>query len=283
MVVNLKKIAKLREVNLRKVGAYLFLVAVLLALYAPIFLVIVYSFTDANGLQWKGFSLELYNRLFVTNVAVKRAIFNTLIIALASSLIATLIGTMTAIGVNVMRKTPKTIFLGINQIPVINADIVVGISLMLLFVSMGLPEGFLTLIIAHSVICTPYVVLSVLPRLMMINSNTYDAALDLGATPTQALYKVLFPQLTLGMRNGFLLAFTLSLDDFVVSKFNNGGIDTISTYIYNRLRVKGMDPTFRALSAIIFLLVLVFLVAYNISSTKRRKYSRKIVNLQAKG
>ncbi len=264
----------------RKIVAHSYIWLILLLLYAPIFLVIFFSFTNANSLQWTGFSMELYERLFVTNTAIRQAILNTLIIAIVASIISTMLGTITAVGINAMRKTPRAIMLGVNQIPIINADIVVGISLMLLFVTIGLPEGYLTIILAHTVICTPYVILSVLPRLMQLDPNVYNAALDLGATPALAMRKIIMPQLKSGIRNGFLLAFTLSLDDFVITKFNNGGVDTISTYIYNRLRVKGLDPTFRALSTIIFVVVLITLIIFNFSSAKNKKNPKKILNLQ---
>ena len=214
----------------------------LLLLYAPIFIIMIYSFTEAKVLgNWTGFSTKLYSSLFVagTHHSLTNALVNTLSIALIAATVSSFV----------------------NNIPILNGDIIIGISLFLLFVSLGIPQGYTTVVLAHITFCTPYVVLSVLPRLKQMNPNIYEAALDLGATPMQALRKVIVPEILPGMISGFMLAVTLSIDDFAVTVFTigNEGLETLSTYIYADARKGGLTPELRPLSTIIFVLVLVLL------------------------
>ena len=206
-------------------------------LYTPIVMIIVFSFTKSKVLgNWTGFSIDLYKNLFSGNsgIGLNSAIINTIIIALIAAFFATLLGTLSAIGIYNMRQRERNILLFTNNIPMINPDIITGVSLFFLFVALGVTQGMATIIIAHIVFCTPYVVLSVMPRLTKMNPNIYEAALDLGATPFQALRKVLIPELLPGMISGFILSITLSIDDFGVTYFTkgSGGIETLSTFIY---------------------------------------------------
>ncbi len=252
-----------------------YLAFLLILLYAPIAIIIIFSFTEAKVLgNWTGFSFKLYQSLFQpgTHHSLSHALWNTLIIGLTAATASTLLGTMAAIGIyNLRPRARKTIQL-VNSIPVLNPDIITAVSLFLLFVSLGISGGYTTVILAHISFCTPYVVLSVLPRLQQMNENLYEAALDLGATPWLALRKVLIPELRPGMISGFLLAFTLSIDDFVVTLFTigNEGLETLSTYIYADARKGGLTPELRPLSAIIFVVVLVLLLMINRRAAKKQ-------------
>ena len=219
--------------------AYLWLI--LAVLYAPIIFIAIFSFTDAKSLgNWTGFTLDLYSSLFSGATSASRnlmeALKNTLLIALIASFVSTLLGTLAAIGIYNMRGRKKKAMEFLNDIPMLNPDIITGVSLFLLFVFLHFSKGYLSVILAHITFCTPYVVLNVMPKLSQMNPNIYEAALDLGATPHQALWKVLIPQLRPGMITGFILAFTMSLDDFAVTYFTSGssGLETLSTYIYAR-------------------------------------------------
>lgn len=248
----------------------------LLLMYLPMFLLMVLSFTEAKAFgDWTGFSLALYADLF-QNEAILRALGNTLFIGFTAAAVATIFGTIAAIGIYNMKRVPKAIFSGVNQVTVLNADIVTAAALLLFFVSLGIPAGYGTLLIAHIVICTPYVVLSVLPKIGTLNPNLYEAALDLGATPTKALFKVFIPQLIPSMISGFVLSLTLSMDDFVISNYNNGDIDTLSTFVYKDAARAGLTPSLRALSTIIFVAVLVILLCIN-------AYSRRAARKQQEG
>jgi spermidine/putrescine transport system permease protein len=247
----------------------------LVMLYAPILIVVIFSFTEAKVLgNWTGFSLKLYTSLFRVGVhhSLTSALWNTLIIGLISAFASTMLGTMAAIGINNLRPRQQRVVQLVNTIPILNPDIITAISLFLLFVSLGLTQGYTTVILAHITFCTPYVVLSVLPRLRRMDSNLYEAALDLGATPFLALRKILLPELRPGMISGFVLAFTLSIDDFVVTLFTigNEGLETLSTYIYADARRGGLTPELRPLSAIIFITVLVLLIVINQRAVKKK-------------
>jgi spermidine/putrescine transport system permease protein len=247
----------------------------LVMLYAPILIIIIFSFTEAKVLgNWTGFSFKLYSSLFHVGVhhSLVNALWNTLIIGLVASFVSMLLGTIAAIGIfNLKPRARKTVQL-VNNIPILNPDIITAISLFLLFVSLGISQGYITVILAHISFCTPYVVLSVYPRLLRMNENLYEAALDLGATPFYALRKILLPELRPGMISGFILAFTLSIDDFVVTLFTigNEGLETLSTYIYADARKGGLTPELRPLSAIIFITVLILLLAINQRAAKKR-------------
>ena len=256
--------------------AYLWLI--LAVLYAPIIFIAIFSFTDAKSLgNWTGFTLELYSSLFSGATSASRnlmeALKNTLLIALIASFVSTLLGTLAAIGIYNMRGRKKKAMEFLNDIPMLNPDIITGVSLFLLFVFLHFSKGYLSVILAHITFCTPYVVLNVMPKLSQMNPNIYEAALDLGATPHQALWKVLIPQLRPGMITGFILAFTMSLDDFAVTYFTSGssGLETLSTYIYADVRKGGLTPELKPMMTIIFLVILVVLLAVNIRASKKAK------------
>jgi spermidine/putrescine transport system permease protein len=254
-------------------GSYLGMLLVLL--YAPILIIIIFSFTEAKVLgNWTGFSMKLYTSIFQGGIhhSLTNALWNTLIIGLIAAFVSTILGTMAAIGFYNLQPRPQKVFQLINTIPILNPDIITAISLFLLFISLGISQGYTTVILAHITFCTPYVVLSVLPRLRRMNDNLYEAALDLGASPFYALRKILLPELKPGMISGFILAFTLSIDDFVVTLFTigNEGLETLSTYIYADARKGGLTPELRPLSAIIFITVLVLLLVINQKTAKKK-------------
>jgi ABC-type spermidine/putrescine transport system, permease component II len=263
-----------------KILARGYLWLLLLMLYAPIIIIMIFSFTESKVLgNWTGFSTKLYTSLLTsgTHHSLINALFNTLTIALIAATASTLLGSIAAIGIfNLRSRTQKAIGF-VNSIPILNGDIITGISLFLLFVSLGISQGYTTVVLAHITFCTPYVVLSVLPRLKQMNPNLYEAALDLGATPMQALRKVIFPEIRPGMISGFILAITLSIDDFVVTVFTigNEGLETLSTYIYTDARKGGLTPELRPLSTIIFITVLVLLIVINKRAEKQRKRQEK--------
>ena len=250
----------------------------LIVLYAPIVFIAIFSFTESKVLgNWTGFSTKLYSNLFTGDMqgtgSLMQAIENTLIIALISSCVATVLGTIAAIGIHNMRGKSKQAITFLNNIPMLNPDIITGVSLFLLFVFLHISQGYVTVVLAHITFCTPYVVLSVLPKLTQMNPNIYEAALDLGATPFQALRKVLLPMLKPGMISGFILAFTMSLDDFAVTFFTRGtiGLDTLSTYIYTDARKGGLTPELRPLITLMFVGVLVLLIVINIRKIRNAR------------
>ena len=267
---------RLVVMNAKKLFAKGYLWLLLALLYTPILIIAIFSFTETKVLgNWTGFSLKLYTNLFsggMSNSLVS-AIKNTIVIALAASTLATVLGSIAAIGIFNMRSKSRKAISFLNNIPLINPDIITGISLFLLFVWLGVSQGYTTVILAHVVFCTPYVVLSVMPRLTSMNPNIYEAALDLGATPFQALRKVIIPEIKPGIISGFILSFTLSIDDFAVSLFTKGniGLETLSTYIYSDARKGGLTPELRPLSTIIFVTVLVLLLVINRRSEKQAK------------
>jgi len=232
-------------------------------LYAPIVTLIILSFNDSRTrAKWGGFTFKWYSSLF-RNEEIMAALFNTLSIALISASVATLIGTIACVAIMRMKKTSRTVVIGVTNIPMLNAEIVTGISLMLLFISLGIRFGYGTILLAHITFNIPYVILCILPKMRQLNLSTYEAALDLGAGPLYSFYKVVLPDLMPGIVAGFLLAFTMSLDDFIITHFTKGpGIDTLSTKIYSEVK-KGIKPEMYALSTIIFISVLVLLWLVN--------------------
>ncbi len=272
-----------KTARLRSIFANTYLWLLLIVLYAPIVLIIIFSFTKSKVLgNWTGFTFQLYENLFtgydrVAQVHVDpnlyHSIFYTVVIALLAATIATLLGTLAAIGIYNMRQRDRRAIQFLNSIPMINPDILTGISLFLLFVFLGISRGLATVVIAHVVFCTPYVVLSVMPRLTRMNPNIYEAALDLGATPFQALHKVMMPELWPGMLSGFILSITLSIDDFGVTFFTkgSGGLDTLSTFIYADARKGGLTPELRPLFSLIFITMLVLLIILNLREKKNVK------------
>ena len=266
---------------MKRIFANIYIGILLLLLYAPIILIAVFSFTESKVIgNWTGFSTQLYSNVFngATNgsSSLVSAIENTLIIALVAAIVATLMGTVAAIGIYNLKGRRKSMMKMLNNIPMINPDVITGVSLFLLFVFLHISQGYLTVILAHITFCTPYVVLSVMPRLSQMNPNIYEAALDLGATPSQALRKVLVPQLRPGMISGFILSFTMSLDDFAVTFFTRGsiGLDTLSTYIYTDARKGGLTPELRPLMTIIFTIILILLLIINVRQAKSNKLKK---------
>lgn len=232
-------------------------------LYAPILVLIVFSFNESKSrANWTGFTFKWYKALFEDQY-ILNALYNTISIAILSALIATVIGTTAAIGIHAMGKFPKLMVMNISYLPVLNPDIVTGIAMMLLFIFIKLPLGYLSLLLAHITFNIPYVILSVLPKLKQLNKYTLEAALDLGATPFYAYRKVVLPQIKSGIFTGFLLAFTLSVDDFVISFFTTGsGVSNVAIAIYSMAR-RGINPEINALLTIMFLGVLILLLIIN--------------------
>lgn len=248
----------------------IYVALIFIFLYAPIVTLMVLSFNASKTRsKWGGFTLKWYASLF-EDEKILQAAGNTLLIAFLSATIATIIGTITCIAMQNMKKRSRTIIMGITNIPMLNAEIVTGISLMLLFIFLGIKMGFITILLAHITFNIPYVILNVMPRMKQLNPSTYEAALDLGASHTQAFFKVVFPDILPGIISGFTMAFTMSLDDFVITHFTKGaGIDTLSTKIYAEVR-KGIKPEMYALSTIIFVTVLILLLLVNYAPKKKQ-------------
>ena len=261
---------------MKKFFAQAYVWILLIILYAPILIIAIYSFTEAKVLgNWTGFSFNLYRNVFSggLNNSLVRAIENTLSIGLISAFLSTILGTISAIGIHNLRGRKRKVMTFLNDIPMLNPDIITGISLFVLFVALGISQGYMTVILAHVSFCTPYVILSIMPKLRQLPANTYEAALDLGATPSQAMRKVIVPQIRPGMISGFILAFTLSIDDFAVTLFTkgNGGLETLSTYIYADARKGGLTPEIRPIMTLIFIAVLILLIIINFRSIKSTK------------
>lgn len=240
---------------------------VLLFLYVPIFVLIVFSFNSTKSRSvFSEFTFDWYIKLF-HNELIMRSLLNTVIVAIIASVSATVLGTAAAIGINAMKKTPKAIVMNVTNLPVINPDIITGVSLMLLFVMftarMNLEFGFVTLIIAHITFDVPYVILNIMPKFRQMNPHLYEAAQDLGCGPVSAFFKVVLPEIMPGVVSGFLMSVTFSLDDFIVSYFTNGLTQTLPITIYSMTRRK-VSPEINALSTIIFVVVVIVLVIKNI-------------------
>ncbi|MBR2319993.1 MAG: ABC transporter permease [Clostridia bacterium] len=242
-------------------------------LYAPIVVLIVYSFNDSkHRVKWGGFTLDWYKELF-NNELIMEALWVTLHIAVLSAIIATVIGTLAAMGIYRMNGRFRNLMMGINNIPMVNPEIVTGISMMLMFVAIYratgfLRPGFMTLLLAHITFCIPYVVLQVMPKLRQMNKHMYEAALDLGCRPVQAFFKVVLPEIMPGVITGALMAFTMSLDDFVISYFNSGAsAQNLSVTIYSMTK-KPVTPEINALSTLMFGAVLFLLVVVNIRQVR---------------
>ena len=253
----------MRKNPLARLFSSVYGVLVFTFMYAPIVVLIVFSFNKLKSRgKWGGFTLDWYRALF-ENDTIMSALWNTLTIALLSSVIAIIVGTMAAIGMFFMNKRWRKLHMNVAYLPVLNADIVTGISLLLVFSVLGIRLGYLSLLLAHVTFNIPYVILSVMPKLQQMEWHTYEAAQDLGASPVRAFFQAVLPELMPGVVTGFLLAFTLSIDDFVISYFTAGaGVSTLSVTIYAMAR-KGIKPEINALSAILFVTVLVLLLIIN--------------------
>lgn len=253
-----------------------FLGLVLLLMYAPILLLVAYSFIDTDIIGTSGsFSPVHYQALF-TDAKVLNMIGNTLLLAFLSAALSTLLGTIGAIGIYYSKKRTKTVLGAVNRIPIINAEIVTALALSITFVVCVIPKSYFTLLVGHMVISTPFVVLSVMPKLKQMDNSLYEAALDLGASPAKALFKVVLPQIIPGVISGFMLAITLSLDDYIVTFYTRpNGFETISTYVYNattrgNAQAAATLSSFWALTSIIFVVILLIVLISNLVGKKEQ-------------
>ena len=256
---------------MKKVLKGIYLALIILFLYLPIFTLMVLSFNEGKTMNaWTGFSFRWYREMF-SNRTIMEALGNTLTIAFWAAAAATVVGVMACIGLNAMKEKHRSFFMGLNNIPLLNADIVTGISLMLSFLLFGISLNYGTVLFAHITFCIPYVILSVMPKFRQLENHTFEAALDLGASPAYTFFKVVLPDIMPGIISGFLLSFTMSVDDFVITHFTRGaGINTLSTLVYSQVKV-GIRPTLYALSTVIFAAVFVILILVNIISNKREE------------
>ena len=256
---------------MKKTFEKIYLGIILIFMYAPIVTLIILSFNSSKSrAKWGGFTLKWYTRLF-SDQAVASALVNTLSIAILATLFSTIIGTITCIAMIGLSSKLRSVIMGITNIPMINADIVTGISLMLLFRFLHIGSGFTTILLAHITFNIPFVMLSVMPRVKSLNFYVYEAALDLGATPFYAFRKTMLPDIMPGVVSGALMAFTMSLDDFIITYFTKGsGFETLSTLIYNEVK-RGIQPEIYALSAIIFIVVLSLLMIIYRSPNNKTK------------
>ncbi|MEG1706064.1 MAG: ABC transporter permease [Clostridia bacterium] len=263
----------MKKEKVKRVLADSYLGIILAVLYLPIIVIIVFSFANNSNFSFaNGFTFDAYKSIFTSTKkdVLMEAIKNTLILGVSASVISTLIGVFATIGIFYLGKRTKKVVLAVNQLPMINSEIVMAVSLMIFFTTFAFPQGWVRLIIGHVSFCTPYVVLSILPRLYQMDSNLYEAALDLGANPMQAVGKVIIPNITPGIVNGFVMAFTLSMDDFIITQMNKGqtGIETLSTYIYEDARLKSLEPFWFAVFSIVFVVVLTLLLIMNLRKSK---------------
>lgn len=260
---------------MKKAFKKIYLIFVFLFLYAPIGVLILNSFNASKSRTvWAGFSLDWYKKLF-TNDLIISSLINTLIIAVIATIIATIIGTAAAIGIANMKRFSRSMIINITYLPILNPEIVTGVSLMLLFVAFKMDFGYISLILAHVTFCVPYVILSVLPKIRQMDSSLYEAAMDLGCNPARALMKVILPEIMPGIITGALMSFTYSIDDFVISYFTYGATaQPLSITIYSMTRRK-VSPEINALSAIIFVVVLLVLLIMNLHDIKAEKKSRR--------
>lgn len=239
-------------------------------LYAPIIVLMAYSFNSSKTMgNWSGFSFKWYEQLFHDST-ITGALTVTISVAVIAAAVSTFIGTFAAIGIHSMRKGPRIAIENISQLPVVNPDLVTGISFMMLFAVMGIKGGYVRMLIAHITFCIPYVILSVMPKLRQSSNSLYEAAMDLGCTPWQALTKVIIPDIAPGIVSGFIMAFTLSLDDFVVSWFAADGVQNLSIYIYSTAR-RGISPKINALSTLMFVAVVTLLIIVNLKSIREER------------
>lgn len=251
----------------KKILGKSYILLILLFLYIPVFYIVFYSFTDAQVTGvWNGFSLNLYVRLFtgVRSAGIRQAVINTLILAFSAAAVSTVLGTVGAIGTFYSRRRTRRILNFTTNLPILNAEIVTSVSLSILFVSLSIDKGFGTLLVAHTVLCTPFVVLSVLPKLKQLNKNVFEAALDLGATPITAMTKVILPEIMPGIITGFILSITLSIDDFIFTIYNTFNYTTLTKFIYEDAKSNGFTPELRALSTLIFVIVFIVLIVQNL-------------------
>ncbi len=258
----------------RKIGSKVYVALVMVFLYLPIAILILYSFNDGKTSVWKGFTLKWYYELF-NNSAIMTSLYNTLIIAVLAALVSTVLGTLAAIGIYNMKKPVRSLVTNVSNIPIINPEIVTGVSFMLLFAFLGtlfnFEMGFATVLIAHISFCTPYVILNVMPKLRQMDYSIYEAALDLGCNPRQAFFKTVMPEIMPGVISGMLMSFTYSLDDFVITYFTRGPkFQTLPIEIYTMLR-RRISPTINALSTLLFIITIAILIIVNVWERRAEK------------
>lgn len=258
----------------RKIGSKIYVALVMVFLYLPIAILILYSFNDGKTSVWKGFTLKWYYELF-NNSAIMTSLYNTLIIAVLAALVSTVLGTLAAIGIYNMKKPVRSLVTNVSNIPIINPEIVTGVSFMLLFAFLGtlfnFEMGFATVLIAHISFCTPYVILNVMPKLRQMDYSIYEAALDLGCNPRQAFFKTVMPEIMPGVISGMLMSFTYSLDDFVITYFTRGPkFQTLPIEIYTMLR-RRISPTINALSTLLFIITIAILIIVNVWERRAEK------------
>lgn len=251
-----------------------------LFLYAPIIYTVIFSFNDSKSLtKFAGFSTRWYTKM-LNDRTMTNAIFYTVVIAVIATAVSTIVGTLTAIGLSKSNRILRAVVEQTNELPMMNPDIVTGIGLLMFFSALHLNKGFVTLLLAHIMFCIPYVILSVMPKLRSLDPNLAEAAMDLGATPMQALVKVIVPQVLPGIVSGALIAFTMSFDDFVISYFSTGnGVNNISIAVYTMR--KRVNPSINALSTLVIVLITTALVLYNVASAisaKRRARREKMID-----
>ena len=253
----------MKKAKLSKFFSSGYLVLILLFIYLPIGYLVLFSFNEGKSMtNFSGFSLRWYENLFSKETSMLESIWTTLIVAGISTVVSTVVGTIAAIGLSKAKRIVRTMVLEVNNLPVMNPDIVTAIGLMLLFISVKIQPNMITLILSHISFCIPYVILTVMPKLRQLDDNVAEAALDLGATPWKALTKVIIPQIMPAILSGALIAFSMSLDDFVVSYFNAGvGINTISMYVYS---MKRYNLSVNAMSTLIVITVTLVLVLANL-------------------
>lgn len=259
---------------MKKLSHKIYFGLIMAFLYAPLVYLIAYSFNDGKTSVWKGFTFRWYEALF-NDAQIMESLYNSLLIAFLASLFATILGTMAAIGIHNFRGGFRSAVQNVSNIPIISPEIVTGVSLMLLFTfagtMLGFEMGFTTVLLAHIGFCTPYVILNVTPRLRRMDNSIYEAALDLGCSPVKAFFKVVLPEIMPGIFSGMLISFTYSLDDFVITYFTRGSqFQTLPIQIYTMTHQR-INPKANALSALLFVTILVILVLINIKGNKEEK------------
>jgi len=265
----------MKKLNKKKLIFGTLIFTVLAAMYIPILVIFIFSFTAGAVINFSDFefTFQLYRDL-INNDRIMEAVFNTLLIAAIAAFLATIIGTMACVGMMKMRRRSKGLMMGLNLTPMINATIVTGFSLVLLFVLLGIVnQGYIRLILAHTLVALPIVMLIVLPRMKSLDPNVFEAAQDLGATPSQAFFQVMVPLLMPAMIGAFLVGFTISVDEFIITNYNNAGVTTIPTLVYQGRRP--MAAEFRALSSIVFFTVIMALIIVNIVISRKQKKSKR--------
>lgn len=265
---------------MKKAVSRVYMTLIFVFLYAPILLLVVFSFNDTDTKSrtvWSGFSLRWYEMLFQDRMLLE-ALRNTLIIAVCAAVGATILGTVAALGIHSMKSWRKKLVMNITNLPMLNPEIVTGVSLMLLMVFVanlfGVTLGIVSIILAHITFCLPYVILSVLPKFGQMDPHLFEAAQDLGCTPVRSFFKVVLPEIMSGVITGMVMAFTLSLDDFIISYFCSGTTQTLPVFIYSMTK-KRVSPEINALSTLLFAVILVLLLIINIRQGRMGKKAKK--------